>query len=139
MLAIKIMNTKENIRLTLRQYRSQATIGLFGLLLGLLTNVVSEIPSGVLDVLPPRPILLALLASLLLILILVSWLFLLLREEKFTLQNGIYWDKKNNPFCPACKTPLTQIRKKYEKDVDLYCSKCANSLFIVDTDNKIKE
>ena len=120
---LKNMNIKEDILSTIQQYRSQAIIGLFGLLFGLLTNVLKQIPISVLDALPNRPILLALAGSLLLVLILTSWIYSILREDKLTLKDGIYWDKENNPHCPACKTPLLQT-KDQTTHIQFHCLKC---------------
>ena len=27
-----------------------------------------------------------------------------------TLKYGVYWDENGNPFCPKCKTPMSQVK-----------------------------
>src|SRR5438093_825153 len=58
--------------------------------------------------LPQQTLLELLLLSLILCCILMVFLWLSLRAHKLRLKNGFYWDKRGNPHCPACKSPLTQ-------------------------------
>lgn len=46
--------------------------------------------------------------SALFFLLCVAWCFALQSQlsEKLTSRFGLYWDKRKNPYCPACKVPL---------------------------------
>jgi quinol-cytochrome oxidoreductase complex cytochrome b subunit len=73
----------------------------------------------------PLWILIAMLA--LLIVILLALLILLLKEKKLIAKDGVYWDDKNNPFCPSCKIPVTIV--SYDESCDrttFFCVNCKN-------------
>ena len=41
---------------------------------------------------------------------------------------GLYWDKRFNPYCPACKTPLTGYGHYNNFGYGFKCVKCDNQL-----------
>jgi hypothetical protein len=54
----------------------------------------------------------------------------MLREEKMELKkDGLYWDKEDNPHCPACKTPLvTLMAMEDDPTVCFRCIKCSKDI-----------
>src|SRR5262249_49590398 len=66
--------------------------------------------------LPQQTLLELLLLSLILCCILLVFLGLSLRTHKLRLKNGFYWDKRGNPYCVACKNPLTEITRYNPRD-----------------------
>lgn len=32
------------------------------------------------------------------------------QANTLTLKYGVYWDKSGNPFCPKCKTPISEVK-----------------------------
>jgi hypothetical protein len=52
---------------------------------------------------------------------------LMQNREKLSVSHGFYWDKKKNPYCPSCQTPLLFVPKELDhhgKNEHLYCLKC---------------
>lgn len=48
-------------------------------------------------------------------------------ENNLILFNGFFWDKKGNPFCPACKTPIRKFILIHTIPGS-YCYKCKQEL-----------
>jgi len=56
----------------------------------------------------------------------------LLLGGRLQLQWGIYWDKGTNPYCPACKTPLTNTIY----NAKLSCPKCHTLISLQDDSSR---
>jgi hypothetical protein len=54
------------------------------------------------------------------------------QQEQLKIYFGIYWDEELNPFCPACKTPLTLI-----SDSRPMCYKCDKIIGITDSEKRM--
>jgi len=70
------------------------------------------------------------------IIVLILYLNSLYKNNYFT-RYGLYWDKKLNPFCSSCKSPLTfyEEYKGYKAPL-FYCFKCNLELEATDEDGK---
>lgn len=74
------------------------------------------------------------------------YFFLKSKTNRTTLKlfYGIYWDINGNPYCPACKTPLSQTSVAI-----MYCSNCktnhtaradgGGSIFVFEVKKRLKE
>ena len=122
-LAMKIM--KESIRATLREQRKSLIVGsLAYLLTASLAAIGTALPSGWLSTLPSKPILLLLALSILLNILVTCWIYLLLREDKLTLRDAVYWDKAHQPHCPACKSPISFRGLNDDNTTSYFCVQC---------------
>jgi hypothetical protein len=117
---------KEIIKATIRERVSTAAWGALAALLMLVGKALADaLPSGWFATLPSRPLLLLLALSVSLNLLTTVAIYLLLREERLTLGDGVYWDTAMNPRCPACKTPIQATRLHPEKNETIFfCVKC---------------
>ena len=60
----------------------------------------------------------------------VAWLIYLLNKIKLKPRFGLYWDKENNPYCPSCKSLLSNYYEDslYSKiDPHFICIKCGSN------------
>lgn len=74
--------------------------------------------------------------SMLISLALLAFLLPKLGEERRTLLGGIYWDKKKNPYCPSCKTPVAKYGEFNFGDQGYYCSVCKEVFVLADASGK---
>ena len=119
------METKEKVKSAIQQHSSKLLIGVIGALLGLLMDEARKIPLGFLDRIPQRPLLLALLLMTILCVLLLTYLFSILREEKLTPKDDVLWDTAGNPHCPACKTLINFTWYDADRNRTRYaCIKC---------------
>jgi hypothetical protein len=53
-------------------------------------------------------------------------LWLSAHEARLTLKNGLFWDRRKNPHCPACKIPLSGFGKRatYNFENSANCVQC---------------
>lgn len=86
--------------------------------------------------LPTRALFSLLCLSILLNLVLLAFLLPKLGEERRTLLGGIYWDKKKNPYCPSCKTPVAKYGEFNYGDHGYYCSVCKDVFVLADASGK---
>lgn len=66
-------------------------------------------PSIILSRIEPKGLLAVLVMSVLLNVVLFTFLVPLLMVEKLFPKFGIYWDKKGNSYCPKCKSLTSQV------------------------------
>jgi len=57
--------------------------------------------------------------------------------ENYFAKFGVLWDENKEPYCPACKTLLSQSVSDFAKNVQLECIKCEESLSLVDNGKEI--
>lgn len=83
----------------------------------------------------PQSLLAALCITVLIILVLISFLIPLLLEEKLIAKFGVYWDRKGNSYCPNCKSLTSQIKWATYNGAQwhgLYCSCSSHSVVLMD-------
>lgn len=72
-------------------------------------------------------------------LVLVAWIIEIKykknQELNLELKYGVYWDKKLNPYCPACQKPLSLVRIKATGRTKLKCKQCDKQVSPHDGDN----
>ena len=109
----------------LEQGKSLIVGALAFLLLACVTAIGSSLPAGWLNNLPSKPILLLLALSIVVNLLCAWGIFCLLREERMTLRDGVWWDKENQPHCSSCKTPIIfgDFSARYAQTT-YWCIKC---------------
>lgn len=121
-------SSESNVSSRLRKYILEtATVSVTMILLGVVKEFFPLILEKVIPELSKRSLLgLAALATIVALFELVCILYLL-RQAKLTPRFGVYWDKKLNPYCPACKTPLAMSKVSSM----LLCFRCKEQVGIV--------
>ena len=77
----------------------------------------------------PQIILRLIIALLWLGLVILSFYLHEINKNRLKVHFNLYWDKKLNPFCPACKSPLTFYAEyKGYKNPLFYCTKCGKEI-----------
>jgi len=64
--------------------------------------------------------------------VLLAFLLPRLTEDHHKLIGGIYWDKHGNPFCPSCKTPVSNYGEYNYGDKGYYCAVCKTVFMLAD-------
>ena len=98
---------KEKIKSTIQEKGAELVWGTVAfLLVATVHQIAAALPDSWFMHIPSKPLLL-LLAISVVVNIIFGWVIIaLLRDEKLTLDKGVFWDRKQRPYCPACKTPL---------------------------------
>ncbi len=108
---------------------------LTGILYTSLTNLLLSLGDQ-LKISPPE-VARVILALLWLILILVSLFLLEKYKHRLKVFFGLYWDKKKNPYCNSCKSPVTFYSEyKGYKSPLFYCTKCEKEIEATDENGK---
>ena len=117
---------KDKLRTTIRS-KMLPYIGasILFLLLSLFQSLIDALPQQFLLSLRANKLFVPLLTSSGLAIIFALIIILLIREPKYTLKDAVYWDKNNQPHCPACKTPIifTQYNES-RNETTYHCMKC---------------
>ncbi|MFQ5714169.1 MAG: hypothetical protein ACE5GU_09065 [Candidatus Scalinduaceae bacterium] len=89
------------------------------------------------DKLSPSTILLLLVVLLLCLVILIEFSYPFNKNINLKPKFGVLWDENKEPYCPACKTLLSQSVSEFFKNVQLECIKCEESLSLINNDKEI--
>ncbi len=57
------------------------------------------------------------------------------RKTKLSAHFGVFWDNNQEPYCPSCEIPLSQM--VFDEKTDLSCIKCNQSLWLTSKDKDI--
>lgn len=114
---------------SIKEYIMPLLIFLLSLAIGMKQNIL---PSWIVNLLTPEGLTALVLILIILTLYLSSSLY---QAKKLTLKFGILWDKYKEPYCPACRNPLSNYRERTNlpptiglPQYTLRCVKCNKSI-----------
>jgi len=69
-------------------------------------------------------------------LLLGALLYLQIASHSLKLKNGVYWDRQQNPFCPNCKSALTDNGDYGAQGSGMKCFQCDKTVMFTDETGK---